>query len=280
MARDTSLSTGGIGGAISKRLDALEAEVKRLKNTTTSTTQQSAITAIVDPIEGEYVVDPTDNKLKWYSNGAWREPTGTSVPLILDYFDNSYNPSGLAGVGNPGTIESTNWVKWREEANWSGYPNPIIGVDDITTGNDSYGNPKQYRWIYVPTPAGTVPLIKVEMSLYPIVETPGRWWDLNIRYNRGAPGAWNTEIGNPWYFSYGVIKTLPFQSLPSPRLGLYHGVTYYVQVNNSGYTHYGIGAQVYQTYPNSNPLDYVQAPYVQCVVTIVKNNVWDGEFLG
>lgn len=79
-----------------KYLKGLEDKIRLLENRTTSTLQQTAVTNIDDPIEGEYVVDPTDNLLKWYSNGAWRQPAaGASLPSCRLY----KNAAGTVGSG-------------------------------------------------------------------------------------------------------------------------------------------------------------------------------------
>ncbi len=73
MARDPTLGTGSIHGEIRAELDRLRMQLSRLENSTTSTLQQISPSQIADPIEGEHVIDPIDNKHKWYSNGAWRD---------------------------------------------------------------------------------------------------------------------------------------------------------------------------------------------------------------
>lgn len=78
---------------ILKYLKGLEDDIKLLKNRTTSTLQQIAVADIDDPIEGEHVIDYTDDQHKWYSNGAWRQApaagdaTWPTQYIILPWLD-------------------------------------------------------------------------------------------------------------------------------------------------------------------------------------------------
>ena len=215
-----------------------------------------------------------------------------AAPLIIDFFASDVvEISPAAPVPDPGTVQSTNWVRWQEQSNWSGYPQGHIFVDEVTTGNDEYGIPQDRRWIClekygaVGSSPGT-PLVKVEYSLIVPETVTGKMWNLTPRWNYTGvgPGAWASTIGSGVSGNYGYFSDFPvverdgaFASFSA--LNWRPKLTFYQQINTSGgATHVGFGLQITQTYPNADSAtDFYVSPYVQCIVTIVKNNVWDGE---
>lgn len=90
-----------------KYIKHLEERLAKLEKSTTATLQQISVADIDDPIEGEHVIDHTDDKHKWYSGGAWREaaagegdnawPSIYNVPLFANW--NAYG--NLGGIWKP-----------------------------------------------------------------------------------------------------------------------------------------------------------------------------------
>lgn len=67
-----------------EQLEAIERSIKLLKGRTTTTFQQVLTSQIADPIEGQIIIDYADNKIKWYTGGAWQQcDCETSGGLIL-----------------------------------------------------------------------------------------------------------------------------------------------------------------------------------------------------
>ncbi len=73
MARNQHLHPMTADQLIQAQIRDLTSRVKRLRQTTTTTVRQATTGQIDDPLEGELIIDYLDNKVKWYSNGAWRE---------------------------------------------------------------------------------------------------------------------------------------------------------------------------------------------------------------
>ena len=218
---------------------------------------------------------------------------GEAAPLLIDHFV-SGNPeiTPSTPVPDPGTVQSTNWVRWSDSANWTGWPQGHLFVDTTTTGNDEYGISQERRWLCMERYGAIgsdpgVPLVKVEYSLIVPENCPGKMWDLTPRVNTtgGGPGAWDSTIGNGANGNYGWYSDFPIIEREAPLAGFGSltgwtpKLTFYQQMNSSfGATHVGFGLQITQTYPNEDSaLDFYDSPYVHCNITIVKNNVWDGE---
>lgn len=71
-----------------KYIKSLEDRLKKLEQGTTATLQQIAVVDVDDPIEGEHVIDHTDDQHKWYSNGAWRSG-GAFIPTYAKAISSS-----------------------------------------------------------------------------------------------------------------------------------------------------------------------------------------------
>jgi hypothetical protein len=72
MARHNKPVPTTIAQAALQDLQRIDRKIALLEQQTTFAVQQIAVSAIADPVEGEVVIDHTDNhRLKWYSNGMW-----------------------------------------------------------------------------------------------------------------------------------------------------------------------------------------------------------------
>ena len=223
-------------------------------------------------------------RLVWESVGGPGEAP-TASPLILDYFDNNPDPHLIPNEPHGSATVSQNWVRWQEEANWSGYndPEPWIGVDDVITGTDAYGYDKNSRWILVPQQGtatdfssyGGNALLKVEFTMQRSNLNAGVVYDVSAHANGtdGYGGTYSYDYSAGGTFgNYGWWSDFPTTYADGYRPTA--NLTYYQQVDMPG-VYYAIGFVVTQTYPDSSYFEYF--PYCQCVVTILKNDSFAGE---
>ncbi len=82
MARDQRTHPFTTDQGIQQELAALKHKLDLLERGTTTTIQQKAVSAIDDPLNGELVIDPTDNEFKWYFN-EWKQFCPAEVEIAL-----------------------------------------------------------------------------------------------------------------------------------------------------------------------------------------------------
>lgn len=86
MARENKPMAGTIYGEALNELQAIERQVALLEQRTTTTLQQISPAVIADPLEGEAVIDHTDqHRLKWYSDGEWRSTCDCEEAIACDF---------------------------------------------------------------------------------------------------------------------------------------------------------------------------------------------------
>ncbi len=95
MARDQHLHPMTADQLIQAQIRDLTSRVKRLRQATTTTVRQATTGQIDDPLEGELIIDYLDNKVKWYSNGAWRE----CICDVAPYVPPTYEPIVYSYIG-------------------------------------------------------------------------------------------------------------------------------------------------------------------------------------
>jgi hypothetical protein len=247
-------------------------------------------------------------RIWWEIEQLKRRPTavvvegGATKPRIIDYFDNSafgVAPEHIAPdvpTARYGPSQSKNWVVWSEQANWSGYdsPEPWIAVDDVTTGDDTYGDPINCRWVFVPAQGtatdfesvGGAALVRVQFMLDLPTNISDQWWDVTVFRNDrnnwpdGTP--WDDgDIGDTVNGNYGWRSDFPVASAEAmdSTIGSYRrrpSLEFYQQV--SGGTYVGFGVLLTQSFPTGVAADdFEQFPYCQMIVEIVKDYAFEGE---
>jgi hypothetical protein len=73
MSKDNRGPANSPAAAARQELIELTRRVSQLERNAVLTSQISATTAIEEPVEGEHIIDHTDNKHAWYVNGAWHK---------------------------------------------------------------------------------------------------------------------------------------------------------------------------------------------------------------
>lgn len=154
---------------IRQELADVTKRVRDLENNTVMTVQQSDLVDIEDPLEGETVIDHTDDQFAWYSNGVWHKAALSaatdiyfasqthdiaSASLAADtYLQPDFTGEGLykrdLGETSPASASSPysgTYFEWNEsdhefgfvikdgvyyvECRWQ-FENAISGVDDL-----------------------------------------------------------------------------------------------------------------------------------------------------
>jgi len=95
-----------------RETQVLNDRVRTLETNNVLTSQIADPLFISDPVEGEHVIDPTDDKHAWYVNGAWHKAGGVFHPqgIIRGSSRSLPDPTNINyfnwGTGNVGYIES------------------------------------------------------------------------------------------------------------------------------------------------------------------------------
>lgn len=250
-------------------------------------------------VEGE--VAHVGSLIYKYHNGAW-VPTsstggdgggGTASPVLVDYFSNSSNPpfepynysfpSGMATAPHPGAL---NYVHWEEQANWTGYPDPIIAVDKLSTGNDPAGVPLSHRFVYCPSSMipGKWMLVEVMFSLWIPDWLDDKWIDVNVIRRSGAPGVgWTANSSSSTNMTYGYRSDFPVNTHAAfvakdwsdvrPQASL----TFWDQIGGTTQPYTGYAFQVYQSFPSGvADNDWDSRIFCELIFKILKTDAFEG----
>lgn len=232
--------------------------------------------------DGDVLSATGDGGIEWATSSA-----GSSSPRIIDYFNNSGSPHLDPATDTPGGGDSSNYVQWTEQANWSGYnhPEPWIAVDDLSPGTDTDGYSATNRWVYVPTmgtdydgvTVGGSALIRCMFMLELPDANAGQWFDVTAtKASRSdAPNgvtAWGSIAsvsGNyGWRSDFPVCSDAAIDStIGNHRRSA--SLEFYQQVSSGMF--WGFSFLLVQSAP------FIAFPHCQLIVEIVKNYAFEGE---
>src|SRR6266576_693391 len=252
----------------------------------------------LNAVEGQLALG-TDGSAYKYQDGTWSiiggggGGGGTATPLLIDYFSNSSSPpfepndySYPAGLATSPHPAAWNYVHWEEQANWTGYPDPIIAVDKLSTGNDLAGVPLSHRFVYCPSfvVPGKVPLVEVTFSLLIPDWLDDKWIDVNVLRRSGTPGVgWTAHASSSTNMTYGYRSDFPinthaaFVSKDWSETRPQASLTFWHQLGATGEPYTGYAFQVYQSFPSGvADDDWDSRIFCELIFRILKVDAFEG----
>lgn len=134
MARGSRGPANTVEQSVQQQLDNLANRVRELETKRILASQLYVPDDGLDPVEGEHIIDPDDDRHAWYSNGAWHK-AGVFKPVGLirgtSTSGNSTSPFDYRswGTGDIGSIPPNSNGEFEAEENPVGFANDVFSID-------------------------------------------------------------------------------------------------------------------------------------------------------